>query len=103
MSIILLPHRKLKSSFEAFGGSFSGTLREPLEKFTGKYIYWIKNIPGSSLETGWYSRPASSEYLVKWKHYVETHDPKGFDGAGRILYGYAKATEKFSEYATKYK
>ena len=96
--LVLLPHKKKKTTFKEFGGTLSGHMNDSLEEY-GDYIYWVWGVPGTKMKTGWSaSRPAAAD-IAAWKDYVTTHNPEVF---GRSVLGYDEASELFDAYTERY-
>jgi hypothetical protein len=99
---ILLPRKKRKSSFENFGGSFGGTLRDDISKYEN-YVYWVFGVPGTEVKTGWYATKPNDKYMELWENFVYTHDkPEIFNGDYRNLFGYSRASKMFKDAKEKY-
>lgn len=96
---ILIPHKKLKTSFVEFGGTFGGTLRDPIETYN-RYMYWVFGIPDANITSGWYSSSPKMGYMKNWRDHIEKYDrPDLFNGEYRKLFGYDRAVKLFKYYS----
>lgn len=104
-TLIKLPHKKRKSSFKEFGGSFSGSLLNDIDDYNN-YMFWHYSVPGTDMETGWAATRPSVDELLAWEDYVKTHEPDVFQNdpkySARHILCYDEAAKYFDTYLDTY-